>query len=194
MIVAETPPKTEPITVVLDRDGVINQDSDDYIKSPDEWIPVPGSLEAIARLSAAGYRVVVATNQSGLARQLFDEYALARIHHKMCSMVEEAGGIIDGIFYCPHAPDARCACRKPATGLLLQIEREFDCSLQASVFIGDSLKDVEAALAHGCRPVLVRTGKGAHSEKELRRNGLDTVPVYDDLNQAVNRLFPDTDV
>lgn len=191
MSVAASPANSELMTVVLDRDGVINQDSDDYIKSPDEWIPVPGSLDAIARLTRSGYRVVVATNQSGIARQLFDEYALARIHHKMCSMVEDAGGLIDGVFYCPHAPDANCTCRKPATGLLLQIEQEFACSLESCFFIGDTLKDVEAARAHGCRPVLVRTGKGVGAEQELLSEGLQSVPVFDDLAQAVQQLFPE---
>ena len=116
-------------TIVLDRDGVINQDSDDYIKSAEEFIPIVGSIEAIANLSAAGFRVFIATNQSGLARQFFDEDILSEIHHLLCSMVEQLGGAIDGIFYCPHHPDDNCSCRKPGTGLLEQIEREFACKL-----------------------------------------------------------------
>lgn len=175
--------------VILDRDGVINEDSDDYIKCADEWQPIAGSLAAIARLSQAGYRIIVVTNQSGLGRKLFDEYALAQIHHKLCSMVEEEGGTIDGLFYCPHTPAQNCACRKPATGLLQQAEEEFACSLAHSYFIGDTTKDIDAALAHGCRPVLVRTGKGRATEQELLSRGMDDVPVFDDLAQATAQLF-----
>ncbi len=177
-------------TVILDRDGVINQDSDAYIKSDEEWVPIPGSIDAIAALSRAGFRIVVATNQSGIGRALFDEYALARIHHKMWSMVEEAGGFIDGIFYCPHTPNDQCDCRKPGTGLLRQIESEFGISLAGAYFIGDSVKDVEAALAHGCRPVLVRSGKGLTSELALRSSGVLDLAVFDDLAQAIQELFP----
>ena len=177
-------------TVILDRDGVINQDSDAYIKSDEEWVPIPGSIDAIAALSRAGFRIVVATNQSGIGRALFDEYALARIHHKMCSMVEKAGGFIDGIFYCPHTPNDQCDCRKPGTGLLRQIESEFGISLAGAYFIGDSVKDVEAALAHGCRPVLVRSGKGLTSELALRSSGVLDLAVFDDLAQAIQELFP----
>ena len=171
--------------VVLDRDGVINQDSDDYIKTADEWIPVEGSIEAISALSTSGYRVMVATNQSGIGRKLFDEYALAQIHHKLCSLVEDAGGLIDGIFYCPHTPDQGCQCRKPATGLLQQIETEFECSLRGCTFVGDSYKDMQAALAFGCKPVLVRTGKGVQTEQRLREENLNEIPVYDNLACAV---------
>lgn len=179
-------------TIILDRDGVINRDSEHYIRNEDEWIPLPGSLEAIAKLHAAGYRVVVASNQSGLGRKLFDEFALARIHHKMCSMVEEAGGIIDGIFYCPHTPDDNCQCRKPATGLLQQVEREFSCDLSESCFIGDSLKDIEAATAYGLKPVLVRTGNGNATARVLQEKQID-VAIHDDLLGAVKALCPDKD-
>lgn len=171
--------------VVLDRDGVINQDSDSYIKSPDEWLAIDGSIDAIVALSKAGYRVVVATNQSGIGRKLFDEYALARIHSKLCSMVEESGGFIDGIFYCPHTPDEDCQCRKPKTGLLQQIEAEFACSLKGACFIGDSYKDIQAALTFGCKPILVRTGKGAMTERRIQQEKLTDVAVYDDLASAV---------
>jgi len=182
--------------IVLDRDGVINHDSDDYIKSVDEWIPIDGSIQAIAKLCDSGYRVMVATNQSGLARNLFDEYTLAHIHHMLCSMVEEAGGVIDGIFYCPHLPDEGCNCRKPGVGLLEQIELEYDCKLQGAYYIGDSFKDVEAALKFGCKPVLVRTGKGSTTEITLRDSDdsrYNKVAVYDDLQQAVNSLLASTD-
>lgn len=171
--------------VVLDRDGVINQDSDDYIKSADEWLPIEGSLDAIASLGDAGYKIVVATNQSGIGRGLFDEYTLARIHTKLCSLVEESGGFIEGIFYCPHTPDENCDCRKPGVGLLQQIESEFDCSLSNCFYVGDSYKDIQAALTFGCRPILVRTGKGAETEKRLLQEKLNEVPVFDDLVSAV---------
>jgi D-glycero-D-manno-heptose 1,7-bisphosphate phosphatase len=173
--------------VVLDRDGVINQDSDNYIKSADEWLPIDGSIDAIATLSKSGYKVVVATNQSGISRNLFDEDTLAQIHHKLCSMVEESGGLLDGIFYCPHTPDQHCLCRKPGTGLLEQIETAFSCSLAGSYFVGDSYKDVQAALAFGCKPILLRTGKGIATEKRIRQEGLLDIPVYDNLAAAVKQ-------
>lgn len=173
--------------VVLDRDGVINQDSDSYIKSADEWLPVDGSIDAIARLSNSGYKVFIATNQSGIGRKLFDEYALAQIHSKLCSMVEESGGFIDGIFYCPHTPEENCQCRKPGVGLLKQIESEFACSLAGASFVGDSYKDIQAALAFGCAPILVRTGKGAETEKRIQLEKLPGIPVYDDLASAVQQ-------
>lgn len=189
MSVANTRQQSTARIVVLDRDGVINQDSPGYIKSADEWIPLPGSIEAIARLYAADIRVAIATNQSGLARNLFDEYALAQMHHKLCYMVEEAGGLVDGIFYCPHAPDAGCGCRKPATGLLRRIETELQVSLAGCYFIGDSDKDLQAAISHGCKPVLVRTGNGANTERGLATQSGPTVPVFDDLAQAIDQLF-----
>ena len=175
--------------VILDRDGVINQDSSSYIKSVAEWIPIPGSIEAIARLSKAGIRIAIATNQSGIARNYFSENDLAQIHHMVCYMVEALGGKIDGIFYCPHAPDSGCVCRKPATGLLLQIEEKFRCSLVGCYFIGDSEKDLQVATAHGCRPVLVRTGNGIDTELSLLAKIGDNPPVFDDLEQAIDQLF-----
>lgn len=173
--------------VVLDRDGVINQDSVSYIKSADEWLPIDGSVDAIATLSSSGFKVVIATNQSGIGRKLFDETTLAQIHSKLCFLVEEAGGLIDGIFYCPHTPEENCQCRKPATGLLQQIESEFACSLTDSYFVGDSYKDIQAALAFGCKPILVRTGKGAQTESRIQRENLADIPVYDDLASAVQQ-------
>jgi D-glycero-D-manno-heptose 1,7-bisphosphate phosphatase len=174
--------------IVLDRDGVINEDSDDYIKSPDEWLPVSGSIEAICRLSRAGFRIAVATNQSGLARGYFDEYCLARIHQKMLSMVEAGGGSIDTICYCPHLPDSGCRCRKPATGLLEQIAEEFQQTLSGATMVGDSIKDLQAARSFGLSPVLVRSGKGRKSEQELDQ--LDfPVAVFDDLSAYVDSIL-----
>lgn len=172
-------------TIVLDRDGVINQDSSEYIKSHEEWIPVPGSIEAIAALHAANYKILVATNQSGLARGLFTEYDLAKMHHKLCSMVEEAGGFITGIFYCPHNPEEDCDCRKPKTGLLVQAEIELALSLRGSIFVGDSDKDLLAAQSHGMRPILVRTGKGKLTESNLDKMSMSDTEVFDDLSNAV---------
>lgn len=167
--------------IILDRDGVINQDSDDYIKSVDEWIPIPGSIAAIARLSQAGYTIVVATNQSGIARQLFDEYELAAMHQKLSELVEKAGGTVDGVFFCPHGPDDGCDCRKPKTGLLTQIECEFGTSVQGAPFVGDSIKDIVAARLAGCLPVLVRSGKGEQTLLAATESELADVPVYENL-------------
>ncbi len=153
--------------VILDRDGVINRDSSEYIKSVDEWQPLPGSLNAIAQLSKAGYRVFVATNQSGLARQLFSTKDLDAIHQKMCVAVAEHGGSIEKIFYCPHHPDEACGCRKPATGMLDQLEAYLGRTVANAFLVGDSRKDLELALAKHCRPVLVRTGNGRHTETTL---------------------------
>ena len=146
--------------VVLDRDGTINYDSDQYIKSPAEWKPIPGSMEAIARLTQGGWRIVVATNQSGIARGLFDMATLNAIHGEMHRAVGQAGGRIDAIFFCPHAADSNCECRKPKPGLLREIGSRFDMELKGVPMIGDSLRDVEAAAAAGAQPYLVLTGKG----------------------------------
>jgi len=146
--------------VILDRDGTINQDSDQYIKSPAEWKPIKGSLEAIARLTQGGKRVVVATNQSGIGRGLFDMATLNAIHDTMHRAVHQAGGRIDAIFFCPHAGDADCECRKPRPGMLLEIAKRMNVELEGVPMVGDSLRDVQAAAAAGARPVLVLTGKG----------------------------------
>lgn len=176
--------------VILDRDGVINQDSDAYIKSPEEWIPIPGSPEAIARLKGAGYTVVVATNQSGVARGYYDLETLEGIHRKMEQTLKAAGGSVDGIFFCPHGPDDGCDCRKPKAGLLRQIEAAFGLDLRDVPVIGDSLRDLQSAEAVGARGILVLTGKG---NKTARDPGLDpAVPVYDDLAQAVDALLKET--
>lgn len=174
--------------IVLDRDGVINEDSDHYIKTSAEWRPISGSIEAMARLSKAGYKVCVATNQSGLARGLFDEIALANMHEKMRALVEQAGGAVFTVCYCPHMPDAGCECRKPGTGLLAEIERQCQQPLQGAVMIGDSLKDLQAARFYNMSPVLVRTGKGAKTEQELDRTEWE-IPVYDNLAQATDELL-----
>ena len=175
--------------IVLDRDGVINHDSDNYIKSVEEFIPIDHSISAIVRLCDAGFKVVVATNQSGLARKYFDDGQLSEMHHLLCSIVEKAGGVIDGIFYCPHHPDEGCSCRKPGTGLLQQIEKEFACKLQGCYFVGDSLKDIEAARAFACSPILVRTGQGLITEQLLNQSNDFSVPTYDDLAAAVTRIL-----
>ena len=173
--------------IILDRDGVINEDSDDYIKSPEEWLPIPGSLEAIARLTRAGYRIAVATNQSGVARGLFDGDTLQRIHDKMRGAVAAAGGEIAAIYFCPHGPDAGCACRKPQPGLLREIGTHFHVDLSGVPVVGDSLRDVQAAKTVGARPILVRTGKGEGTV--VRGEGLAGVPVYPDLAAAVDALL-----
>lgn len=176
--------------VILDRDGVINEDSDDYIKSPQEFVPIAGSLEAIARLKQAGYLVVVATNQSGIGRGLFDLETLDAMHDKLHKALAAVNGSIDGIFVCPHAPDEGCECRKPRPGLLLQISKQFDMPLADVPVIGDSLRDLESAQAVGARPILVRTGKG---ERTLARGeGLDGVPVYHNLCEAVDALLKES--
>lgn len=178
--------------IILDRDGVINQDSDDYIKSADEWQPIPGSIEAIARLCDAGYNVAVATNQSGLGRGLFDLDALEAIHDKMREQVEIAGGHIAGVYYCPHLPTAGCGCRKPAPGLLDAIAHDFATSLSGIVFIGDSLKDLQAGATRQCRSILVRTGKGREQEGKLLDEPCSRVrgaQIFDDLSSAVDSFL-----
>ena len=173
--------------VILDRDGVINEDSPAYIKSPEEWIPIPGSPEAIARLHHAGWHVVVATNQSGIARKLFDPDMLMRIHEKMRRSVAEAGGLIEAIFFCPHGPHDNCYCRKPRPGLFLDIARRLRVSLHGVPAIGDSLHDVHAARAAGAQPILVKTSKGA-ATLDVCDSAL-VVPVYDNLASAVDDLL-----
>ena len=151
--------------IILDRDGVINFDSDQFIKNPEEWRPIPGSLEAIARLNQAGYRVVVASNQSGVGRGLFDTATLSAIHAKMHKAVAATGGRIDAIFFCPHGAESNCTCRKPQPGMFLQIAERFHASLEGVPAVGDSLRDLRAAAAVGALPVLVKTGKGSRTEQ-----------------------------
>jgi len=152
--------------IVLDRDGVINRDSDQFIKSPDEWEPLPGSLEAIARLTQHGFRIVVATNQSGIGRGLFDMATLNAIHNKMHKMVNQAGGRIEAVFYCPDTDASASPCRKPQPGMFHAIAERFNMSLQGVRAVGDSLRDLQAAAAVGARPILELTGKGQKTERE----------------------------
>ena len=171
---------------ILDRDGVINYDSESFIKSPDEWRPLPGSLEAIARLNHAGYLVILATNQSGIGRGLFEVSTLNAIHDKMHRALAQIGGRIDAIFFCPHAQEANCACRKPRAGLLEEIAHRFSVDLKGVPSVGDSLRDLEASAAVGAAPILVRTGKG---EQTLQAGGLpEGTQVYPDLAAAVRAL------
>jgi len=174
--------------VILDRDGTINQDSDQYIKSPAEWKPIPGSLEAIARLTQSGWRCVVATNQSGIARGLFDMQMLNAIHAELHRAVNQAGGRIDGIFFCPHAADSNCECRKPKPGLLREIGSRMDVSLKGVPMIGDALRDLQAAAAVGAKPYLVLTGKG----RKTREAGSlpDGTEVAENLAAIAARLAP----
>lgn len=187
--------------IILDRDGVINHDREDYVKSADEWVPVTGSIEAIVRLNSAGFTVAVATNQSGLAREKFDLDDLEAMHEKLTGLVEEQGGELGGIFYCPHSPDDKCKCRKPLPGMLDAIEAEFNTSVESSYFVGDSLCDLQAALVKGCKPVLVKTGKGEKTLAQLADAQLQThaplilpeqVQVFDNLAAAVDFILDTT--
>jgi len=172
--------------ILLDRDGVINYDSDQFIKRPEEWKPIPGSLEAIARLCQAGYRVVVTTNQSGVGRGLFDMHTLNAIHDKMHKAVAQAGGRIDTIFFCPHASDANCLCRKPKIGMLEGVATRYNVDLQGVPAVGDSLRDLVSAAEMGAQPILVLTGKGA---KTQAKGGLpEGTQVYPDLAAVVATL------
>ncbi|MDN3555960.1 D-glycero-beta-D-manno-heptose 1,7-bisphosphate 7-phosphatase [Halomonas maura] len=166
--------------VILDRDGVINQDSDDYVKSLDEFLPYPQAIEAIARLSRAGWTVAIATNQSGIARGFYDEATLAAMHERLEALVAATGGEIAGIVHCPHGPDDDCDCRKPLPGLLERIRQDLGmASLQGAWMVGDSLRDLQAGDAVGCHSVLVRTGKG---ERTLAKGkGLERARVFTDL-------------
>lgn len=180
-------PTRTPRLIVLDRDGVINHDSDQFIKSPDEWRPIPGSLEAIARLNHAGYRVVVATNQSGVGRGLLDFATLNAIHDKMHRALAQVGGRIDAIFFCPHTADSRCECRKPRPGMLIEIGVRFNVDMDGVPCVGDGLRDLQAADSVGAQPMLVLTGKG---ETTLREGGFpkNTV-IFPDLAFVASALL-----
>ena len=173
--------------VILDRDGVINFDSDQYVKSPSEWRPLPGSIEAIARLNQNGYRVAVATNQSGIGRGLFDMATLNAINDKMMEMVFRQGGRIDALFFCPHTADENCNCRKPRTGMLEEIATRFHADLKGVPAIGDSLRDLQAADAVGALPILVLTGKGKLTQEQggMPKKTL----VFEDLAEASRHLI-----
>ena len=172
--------------IILDRDGVINYDSDQFIKSPDEWKPLPGSLEAIARLTQAGYRVVVATNQSGISRGLFDMPTLNAIHdkmHKACALV---GGRIDAVFFCPHAAESDCECRKPKSGMIEEIAERYSVNMSGVPSVGDSLRDLQASARLGAQPILVLTGKGTKTQIQ---GGLpEGTQVFPDLAAYVATL------
>lgn len=184
--------------IILDRDGVINQDRDDFVKSADECVPIVGSIDAIARLHTAGFTVVVATNQSGLARGKFDLDDLEAMHGKLTDLVEAKGAELGAIFYCPHAPDDNCKCRKPLPGMLDAIEAEFNTSVESLFFIGDRLCDLQAAVAKSCQPILVKTGKGSTTLAQLTDTSLQSqtpiitleqVQVFDDLASAVDFIL-----
>ncbi len=181
--------------IILDRDGVINQDRDDYVKSADECIPIEGSIDAIVRLNKAGFTVVIATNQAGLARGKFELEDLEAMHAKITKLVEEKGGEIGAIFYCPHHPDDNCKCRKPKPGMLDAIEAEFNTSVESSYFIGDSLRDLQAAIQKACKPILVLTGNGVRTQAQLAVPSLQTdapiieseqVQVFENLAAAAS--------
>jgi D-glycero-D-manno-heptose 1,7-bisphosphate phosphatase len=162
--------------VILDRDGTLNEDRDDYVKSPDEWVPIPGALEAVAKLNHAGWHVVVATNQSGLGRGLFDMGTLNAIHRKMHDQLARVGGRIDAVFFCPHAPEDQCLCRKPLPGLFEMIGERYGVELAGVPVVGNSPREIDAALAVGCKPHLVRTGSWARADDAAVQRLLDRVP------------------
>jgi len=174
--------------IVLDRDGVINHDSDAFIKSPAEWIPIAGSIEALARLSQNGFTVAVASNQSGVGRKLMDRTTLHAIHRKMRRAVARAGGSLGRIVYCPHVPTDNCDCRKPAPGLLERLARHYGVSMRGVPVVGDSGRDLEAAVAVDARPILVLTGNGRATERDLGERRI-VVEIYDDLRQAARALI-----
>lgn len=175
--------------VLLDRDGVINHDSDDYIKSPAEWLPIEGSLDAIALLNKYGFKVVVISNQSGIARGYYSLETLAEIHNKMYTMLAEKCGKIEAIYFCPHAPNDNCNCRKPKTGLLQLFSQEKNVQLKNIFFIGDSLSDIKAAQAVAAQPLLVKTGKGL---KTLSENPHLNVPIFENLYDATKFILQAT--
>ncbi len=175
--------------VILDRDGVINYDSDAYIKSPDEWQPIPGSLEAIARLTQAQYRVIVITNQSGIARKLFTLDDLSQIHIKMHQQLSNIGGIVEAIFFCPHNDEHKCKCRKPCPGLFHEFANRLNTPLAQIYAVGDSLRDLQAATVSGTKPVLVLTGKGEKTSNDNRLQDIGIIPIYTDLAAFVDNLL-----
>ncbi len=173
--------------VILDRDGVINKDSVNFIKNPNEWIALPGSLEAIALLNQSGFRVAIATNQSGIARGLLDMATLNAINDKMHRALAQMGGRIDAMFYCPHTADDNCECRKPKTGMILDIGRRFSVVLSEVYAVGDTLRDLQAFANAGCKPILVRSGKG---EETLAAGSLPpNMLIFADLNEAAQHII-----
>jgi len=186
--------------IILDRDGVINQDSPDFIKSPEEWIPIDGSLEAIGRLSQAGYEVVILSNQSGIGRGLISPDMLSQIHVRMLDYIQQHGGKIQIILFCPHHPDDECECRKPKTGLYEELTKRLNIDLTGTYSVGDSLRDLIAAKSAGASPILVKTGNGRKTVKELKhqqnqsekhRLSLDDINVFGSLAKFVDALLSD---
>ena len=171
--------------IILDRDGVINEDSDDYIKSPDEWIPIDGSLEALGKLSQNGFKVIIITNQSGIGRKIFSIEMLNAIHKKMSINLAQYGGVIDGIFFCPCAPEENCNCRKPKSGLYNEVSDRLQISLENVFCVGDKITDIQAAQNAGARPILVKTGKENDDSGNIPKN----IPIYDDLLSFVNKVI-----
>lgn len=176
--------------IILDRDGVINKDSYAYIRRAHEWTPIEGSIEAIARLSQSGHQIAIATNQSGVGRGYFSEQHLAEIHHKMQVQIEQAGGVLSHIAFCPHHPDEGCSCRKPESGLLHEIANKLNISdLGDAYMVGDSLKDLQAAQRAGCQPVLVKTGNGLQTLEQIKGTSLADTPVFNKLSDFVDSLL-----
>lgn len=174
--------------IILDRDGVINYNSREYIKSPDEWEAIPGSLEAIATLNRAGYRVIIVTNQSGVARGFYDIETLDSIHEKLTDELSSVGGYVEEIFFCPHHPEEACHCRKPKPGLFQEIQKKYDIDLKTTYFVGDSLSDIQAAQLSGCKPILVLTGNG---KETLEKNPelATSLECYGNLAEAVEQIL-----
>ena len=178
--------------IILDRDGTINEDRDDFVKSPDEWVPLPGALEAIARLNHAGWHTVLATNQSGLGRGLFDMAMLNAMHARMNQMLAKHGGRIDAVFFCPHAPEEQCECRKPLPGLMRLIGERYGLDLVDVPLVGDSLRDIQAGAAAGCPTHLVRTGKAGQLDETQLSSVLQQVPgtrVHADLSAFADAMI-----
>ena len=178
--------------IILDRDGTINEDRDDYVKSADEWVPIPGALEAIARLNHAGWHTVIATNQSGIGRGTFDMAALNAMHLKMNQLLARQGGRIEAVFFCPHIPEDECDCRKPMPGLFTQIGERFGVSLADVPVVGDTLRDLQAGAAAGCQPHFLRTGKGARLDATALNALVQQVPgtrVHADLSAFAEHLI-----
>ena len=173
--------------IILDRDGVINQDSADFIKNPNEWIPIPDSLESIARLNQHGFSVIIATNQSGIGRGLFDIETMNAINKKMLDLLAQVGGHIDAIFYCPHTEDVNCKCRKPKSGMLEEISTRFGVNLKNTPAVGDATRDLEAYQSVGAQPILVKTGKGEDTfvSKDYPKNTW----IFNNLSQAVDKIL-----
>lgn len=179
---------------ILDRDGVINAEADGFVGTPEQWLPIPGSLEAIARLCRAEYRVVIITNQSGVGRGVYTLDMMNKINMRMFELVRQKGGEIDALLFCPHAPEAGCQCRKPKPGMFLELARRLKVNLTGIPAVGDSVRDLQAAIAAGAQPVLVRTGHGTESLETIQQgddDALKQVPVYDDLAAFVDRHMVD---